>query len=148
MSRPVLAVFNARPLRLSRRIFTTLGELRDSYLLLLIVVGVVFLIIEVAALITGIVLTRRITRAVADLYRGTQYMQAGDFSHRVQIEHHDQLGELGESFNRMTTSIGELIEVENKRRRLENEISIAREVQNQLFPSSLPSVQFAIRSRR
>jgi sigma-B regulation protein RsbU (phosphoserine phosphatase) len=140
MSRPVLAVFNARPLRLSRRIFTTLGELRDSYLLLLIVVGVVFLIIEVAALITGIVLTRRITRAVADLYRGTQYMQAGDFSHRVQIEHHDQLGELGESFNRMTTSIGELIEVENKRRRLENEISIAREVQNQLFPSTLPSV--------
>src|SRR5260370_5246673 len=53
MSRPVLAVFNARPLRLSRRIFTTLRELRDSYLLLLIVVGLVFLIIEVDALITG-----------------------------------------------------------------------------------------------
>ena len=139
-SRPVLAVFNARPLRLSRRIFATLGELRDSYLLLLIVVGVVFLFIEAAALATGIVLTRRITRAVADLYRGTQYVQAGDFSHRVQIEHHDQLGELAESFNKMTTSVGELIEVENKRRRLENEISIAREVQNQLFPSSLPSV--------
>jgi phosphoserine phosphatase RsbU/P len=139
-SRPVLAVFNARPLRLSRRIFATLGELRDSYLLLLIVVGVVFLIIEAAALVTGIVLTRRITRAVADLYRGTQYVQAGDFSHRVQIEHHDQLGELAESFNKMTSSVGELIEVENKRRRLENEISIAREVQNQLFPSTLPSV--------
>ena len=139
-SRPVLAVFNARPLRLSRRIFATLGELRDSYLLLLIVVGVVFLIIEVAALITGIVLTRRITRAVADLYKGTQYVQAGDFSHRVQIEHHDQLGELAESFNKMTSSVGELIEAENTRRRLENEISIAREVQNQLFPSTLPSV--------
>jgi phosphoserine phosphatase RsbU/P len=139
-SRPVLAVFNARPLRLSRRIFATLGELRDSYLLLLMVVGVVFLIIEVAALVTGIVLTRRITRAVADLYRGTQYVQAGDFSHRVQIEHHDQLGELAESFNKMTASVGDLIEVENKRRRLENEISIAREVQNQLFPSTLPSV--------
>ena len=139
-SRPVLAVFNARPLRLSRRIFATLGELRDSYLLLLIVVGVVFLFIEAAALATGIVLTRRITRAVADLYRGTQYVQVGDFSHRVQIEHHDQLGELAESFNKMTSSVGELIEVENKRRRLENEISIAREVQNQLFPSTLPSV--------
>jgi phosphoserine phosphatase RsbU/P len=139
-SRPVLAVFNARPLRLSRRIFATLGELRGSYLLLLMVVGVVFLIIEVAALVTGIVLTRRITRAVADLYRGTQYVQAGDFSHRVQIEHHDQVGELAESFNKMTASVGDLIEVENKRRRLENEISIAREVQNQLFPSTLPSV--------
>src|SRR5256886_9557644 len=40
----------------------------------------------------------------------------------------------------MTDSIGELIEVENKRQRLENEISIAREVQIQLFPSTLPSV--------
>src|ERR1700694_516622 len=139
-SRPVLAVFNARPLRLSRRIFATLGELRDSYLLLLIVVGVVFLIIEAAALATGIVLTRRITRAVADLYRGTQYVQAMDFSHRVQIEKRDQLGELGESFNKMTGSIANLVEEENKRRRLENEISIAREVQNQLFPSTLPSV--------
>jgi len=140
MSRPVLAVFNARPLQLSRRIFATLGELRGSYLLLLIVVGVVFLLIEAAALATGIVLTRRITRAVADLYRGTQYVQAMDFSHRVQIERRDQLGELGESFNRMTGSISQLIEEENKRRRLEDEISIAREVQNQLFPSTLPSV--------
>src|SRR5260370_27683458 len=40
----------------------------------------------------------------------------------------------------MTSSIGTLIEEQNKRQRLENEISIAREVQNQLFPSTLPSV--------
>src|SRR2546421_541165 len=140
LHRPVLAVFNARPSRLNAGIFTSLGELRDSYLLLLILVGIVFLLIEAAALATGIVLTRRITRAVADLYRGTQYVQAMDFSHRVQIEHRDQLGELAESFNQMTRSISTLIEERNKRQRLENEISIAREVQNQLFPSTLPSV--------
>jgi sigma-B regulation protein RsbU (phosphoserine phosphatase) len=58
----------------------------------------------------------------------------------VQIERRDQLGELGESFNQMTGSISGLIEEQNKRQRLENEISIAREVQNQLFPSTLPSV--------
>jgi sigma-B regulation protein RsbU (phosphoserine phosphatase) len=63
-----------------------------------------------------------------------------DFSHRVQIEHRDQLGELAESFNQMTGSISTLIEEQNQRQRLENEISIAREVQNQLFPSTLPSV--------
>jgi sigma-B regulation protein RsbU (phosphoserine phosphatase) len=138
--RPVFATSNARPSRLNGRIFTSLGELRDSYLIFFFLVGIVFLIVEAAAFATGIVLTRRITRAVADLYRGTQYMQAMDFSHRVQIERRDQLGELAESFNKMTASISELIEEENKRRRLENEISIAREVQNQLFPSTLPSV--------
>jgi sigma-B regulation protein RsbU (phosphoserine phosphatase) len=140
LERPVFAASNARPSRLNARIFTSLGELRGSYLIFFFLLGIVFVVIEAAAFATGIVLTRRITRAVADLYRGTQYVQAMDFSHRVQIERRDQLGELGESFNRMTASISQLIEEENKRRRLENEISIAREVQNQLFPSTLPSV--------
>jgi sigma-B regulation protein RsbU (phosphoserine phosphatase) len=139
-ARPVLAVSNARPSRLNARIFTSLGELRGTYVILIVLVGIVFLLIEAVAWTTGIVLTRRITRAVADLYRGTQYVQGRDYSHRVQIEKQDQLGELADSFNKMTSSISELIEEETKRRRLENEISIAREVQNQLFPSTLPSV--------
>src|SRR5438876_1142549 len=138
--RPVLAVFNARPSQLNARMFTSFGEFRDTYRLMAIGLGALLVLIMIVALIPGIVLTRRITNAVADLYQATQFVKERDFSHRIQIERRDQLGELGESFNRMTSSIGELIEVENKRRRLENEISIAREVQNQLFPSTLPSV--------
>jgi sigma-B regulation protein RsbU (phosphoserine phosphatase) len=138
--RPVLAVFNARPSKLNSRIFASFGELRLFYLFGFILAAVVFLLIEAAAFVTGFVLTRRITRAIADLYRATQYVKSGDFSHRVPIEHRDQLGELGQSFNEMIGSISGLIEEQNKRQRLENEISIAREVQNQLFPSTLPSV--------
>jgi len=85
-------------------------------------------------------LTRRITSAVDGLYKATQYVQAGDFSHRVKIESRDQLGVLGESFNLMTGSVSNLIEEQKQRQRLENEISIAREVQNQLFPQRLPLV--------
>ena len=138
--RPVLAVTNARPSRLSARIFNSLGELRDSYLLLFIIVGIVFLIIELAALVTGISMTRTITTAIADLYQATQYVQSGDLTHRVRVDRRDQLGVLGESFNLMTGSISGLIEEQKQRQRLENEISIAREVQNQLFPKRLPSV--------
>ena len=140
LARPLLAVSNARPSRLSARIFTSLGELRNSYVILFVLVLIIFLLIEAAAWTTGIVLTRRITRAVSDLYKATQFVQAADFSHRIKVEQLDQLGALGESFNQMTGSIGTLIEEQNKRQRLENEISIAREVQNQLFPSTLPSV--------
>jgi len=140
LARPLLAVSNARPSRLNARIFTSLGELRSSYVIFFVLVGIIFLLIEAVAWTTGIVLTRRITRAVADLYQATQYVQTGDFSHRIQVERMDQLGVLADSFNQMTGSIGTLIEEQNKRQRLENEISIAREVQNQLFPSTLPSV--------
>ncbi|HLZ51506.1 MAG TPA: SpoIIE family protein phosphatase [Candidatus Acidoferrum sp.] len=140
LHRPVLVTFNARPSRLNSRIFSSLGELSDSYKILFIVIGVVFLLIEVAALITGIVMTRRITKAVSDLYHATQYVKTGDWTHRVRIDRRDQLGVLGESFNDMTGSISGLLEESKKRQRLENEISIASEVQNQLFPQKMPNV--------
>lgn len=137
---PVVASFNARPSRLNARIFASLGELGVIYFLPFVVAVIFLLLIEAAALFTGIVLTRRVTRAVDDLYRATQYVQIGDLTHRVRVDRRDQLGVLGESFNQMTGSIGGLIEEQKQRQRLENEISIAREVQNQLFPQKLPSV--------
>ena len=138
--RPVLVTFNARPSRLNGRIFSSLGELSDFYAIGFIALSVFFLLIEIAALITGIVMTRRITKAVSDLYHATQFVKTGDWTHRVRIERRDQLGVLGESFNDMTGSISALLEESKKRQRLENEISIASEVQNQLFPQKMPSV--------
>jgi sigma-B regulation protein RsbU (phosphoserine phosphatase) len=137
---PVLASFNARASHLNARIFTSLGELRGFYSQLFVGLGILFLLIEIAALITGIVLTTRITKAVSDLYHATQFVQSGDFSHRVHVEHRDQLGVLGESFNQMTESITTLIEEQRQRQRLQNELTIAREVQNQLFPQQVPHV--------
>jgi sigma-B regulation protein RsbU (phosphoserine phosphatase) len=136
----VLATFSLRPFAVNKRLFTTVGALGPLLLDILLAIGVVFLILELAALVTGIILTRTITRSVADLYEATLHIRRGDFAHRVRVPKRDQLGALGESFNEMTGSITELIEEQRQRQRLENEISIAREVQAQLFPQSLPSL--------
>jgi len=138
--RPVLVTFNARPSRLNRRIFSSLGELSSVFAILFVVVMIFFLLIEIAAFVTGFVMTRRITRAVSDLYLATQYVRSQDWTHRVKVERRDQLGMLGESFNEMTGSISALMDEQKKRQRLENEIAIASEVQNQLFPQKLPCV--------
>jgi sigma-B regulation protein RsbU (phosphoserine phosphatase) len=137
---PLLVNYSARLVPLNQRIFTSLGELSGPYIELFLLVLLVFLILEAGALVTGIVLTRTITRSVADLYDATQYVRAGDFSHRIRIERADQLGSLGESFNAMSASIHTLVEEQRKRQRLENEISIAHEVQAQLFPRKLPAI--------
>lgn len=138
---PVIARFSARPSSLNARIFSSVGELGRLYVIGFTVVAVIFLLLELAALLTGVIMTRRITKAVSDLYQATQYVKTGDWSHRVRIERRDQLGVLGESFNDMTGSISGLLEESKKRQRLENELSIASEVQNQLFPQKLPSVE-------
>jgi phosphoserine phosphatase RsbU/P len=139
--RPVLITFNARPSQLNHRIFSSLGEFSGLYAVLFVGVSIFFLLIELAALITGIVMTRRITRAVSDLYVATQYVTNQDWTHRVKVERRDQLGLLGESFNEMTGSISRLLDEQKKRQRLENELAIASEVQNQLFPQKMPCVQ-------
>jgi len=140
LQRPVLVTFNARPSRLNIRIFSSLGELTGSFAILFVAILIVFLLIEIAAFITGFVMTRQITKAVSGLYEATQYVKAGDWNPGVRIERRDQLGVLGESFNDMTGSISALLEESKKRQRLENELSIASEVQNQLFPQKVPSL--------
>src|SRR5258708_6663699 len=137
---PVFASFSARPSVLNGRIFSSLGEFSSSTVFGFELIAIFLLLIEIVALVTGIVLTRAITSAVDELYQATQLVQAGDLTHRVKIERRDQLGILGESFNLMTGSISSLIEEQRQRQRLENEIAIAREVQNQLFPQRMPSV--------
>jgi len=138
---PVFAFFTARRSQLNHRIFASVGEFSGARIFQIQLLAAVFLVIELAALIIGILLARAITATVSELYRATQFVQEGNFSHRVIIERKDQLGVLGESFNTMTSSISRLIDEQKQLQRLENEISIAREVQDQLFPRSFPQVQ-------
>jgi sigma-B regulation protein RsbU (phosphoserine phosphatase) len=103
-----------------------------------IAVAALFLLVEFVSLITGIQLTRTITGAVHELYEGTQHVKEADFSWRVPVKGNDQLAELTTSFNTMTENLGRLIVVAKEKERLESELAIAREVQNQLFPKDVP----------
>lgn len=130
--------------KLYEHLFAALGELAASIKLLL-AVGVVVLAIFVAiAIYIGTGLTRSVTGAVAQLYQATTHVNRGDFSHRISITSNDQIAALAGSFNLMTESIEKLIVEQKQKQRLENEITIAQEVQAQLFPqhiSQLPSLE-------
>jgi sigma-B regulation protein RsbU (phosphoserine phosphatase) len=98
----------------------------------------IFLLVEMASLWAGIKLTRAITGAVHELYEGTRHVREGDFSYRIPVQGTDQIAELGSSFNTMTENLGRLIVVAKEKERLESELAIARDVQNQLFPKDVP----------
>lgn len=100
--------------------------------------GGIFLFVEVVSLIIGFTLSRRITRSVHDMYQGTLALQKGDLQHRIPVRRKDQLGLLAHSFNQMTSSIARLLEEVSEKKRLEQELEIAREVQATLFPKQLP----------
>ena len=113
--------------------------LDDKLQAVFIAIIALFLFIEIASLRAGVKLTRSITGSVNELYHGTQRVKEGDFSYRIPVKGDDQLAELGASFNTMTENLGSLIVVAKEKERLQSELEIAREVQNQLFPRDVPS---------
>ncbi len=137
---PVLVSFWLRPMMVNQALFKSTGAIGPYLLVILAAAGFIFVILEVGALATGTILTRTITRSIGDLYQATLHVRRGDFSHRVRVANRDQLGSLGDSFNEMTGSISELIDSQRVRQRLENEVEIARGVQQQLFPQTIPSL--------
>jgi serine phosphatase RsbU (regulator of sigma subunit) len=99
-----------------------------------------FLVIEVSAIFVGLVLARSITGSVHALSQGTEHVRLGDFGYKVHVRSRDQLGELADSFNLMTTSIQELLRQSAEKERLEEELRVARAIQMSLLPKDRVSV--------
>jgi phosphoserine phosphatase RsbU/P len=106
----------------------------QGLLIFLIIIGVLFLIIQALALVAGMALARSITGSVHELFEGTERVRRGDFTHKIAITARDQLGELAESFNSMTASIEDLLRQAAEKKRLEEELRIAHEIQMSLLP--------------
>jgi sigma-B regulation protein RsbU (phosphoserine phosphatase) len=109
-------------------------RLADAILVMVFVVAFLFLIIEAVALLMGLALARSITSSVHELFMGTERVRQGDFTHRINIQSSDQLGELAGSFNQMTGSIENLLQTAAEKKRLEEELRIARQIQMSLLP--------------
>jgi putative nucleotidyltransferase with HDIG domain len=87
-------------------IASSAGLLADTNALRVMLV-VLFLAGVLLTLLIGIWLARRITRPVNQLVEATRLVSAGDLEHRAPVTTHDEIGELTESFNLMTSSLKE-----------------------------------------
>ncbi len=127
---------DSRPSLLYRQLFggSLSGITTRVIRISLFVLCVLFALIEVLALYMAVRLSRTITASVSDLYQATRSVDRGDLTHRIGVEQDDQLGELGQSFNRMTSSLQRLLMEQQEKERMQNELSIAQEVQANLFP--------------
>jgi sigma-B regulation protein RsbU (phosphoserine phosphatase) len=140
---------HSRPSLLYKQLFgSSLSGIVTSYIRNgLVALCILFAIIEALALWMAIRLSSSITTSVHELYAATQRVDRGDFAPRISAtstRQQDQLGELARSFNRMTGSLERLLVEQKEKERLQSELSIAQEVQANLFPhaaQSLPDLE-------
>jgi sigma-B regulation protein RsbU (phosphoserine phosphatase) len=120
------------------------GRITDTVRTLFISICVFFALLEVFAFYVAMRLTTSMTGSVEDLYAATLSMESGDLSHRIEVHQEDQLADLSRSFNRMSWALGRLIESQKEKERMQSELSIAQEVQANLFPRAsvrVPSLE-------
>ena len=138
---PHLLVVTTRPSAVLSAIFGEKFVYGQASLYFFLGVMALFIAMEATALFAALALTRTVTGAVHNLYAGTQRVTHGDFAHRIQVNGRDQLAALATSFNAMTENLERLFHVEKEKERLQSELEIAREVQNQLFPKNAPTMR-------
>jgi sigma-B regulation protein RsbU (phosphoserine phosphatase) len=130
-----------RPSLLYGRLFAALGEFATLAEGALLSILVLFTLIVLVALYVGSRLTRTMTLSVANLYTATQHLNRGEFNYRIEVRERDQLAALQTSFNSMASSLEKLMVEQRDKQRLENELTIAHEVQAQLFPRQISALE-------
>ena len=94
---------------------------------------------SVLAILGALALSRQLTGPLLRLADGVRAVSGGDFTQTVAVTGRDEVAELSDAFNRMTSQLGRLREVEEKMRRQERlstlgEVAagLAHEVRNPL----------------
>lgn len=136
----LLTIFT-RPSAVLGVLFDVQSEVGFDIFVVFAIIASLLLFVWIVSVVIGVSLTRTITGAVHALYSGTEKIAKGDFGYRIPVTGKDQLASLGTSFNNMTTQLESLVKVAKEKERLQSEVEIASEVQNQLFPRSAPSMK-------
>lgn len=92
-----------------QRAFALPDIVGDEILALLRGMIVAFALALVVAAVAGFSLLRAITKPLQQLKTLMNTMRKGDFTQRMQIVRQDELGDLGEGFNRMADEVMELV---------------------------------------
>jgi len=118
------------------------GAQADNYVstLLQFTAGLIILLLVfyAMAVLFAAVLIFSITRAVNRIEKGTKAVERGDFTYRIAMKPQNQLGEMAQSFDRMTESIATLLVNVAENERLQSEIEIAASIQRNLLPKEGP----------
>jgi serine phosphatase RsbU (regulator of sigma subunit) len=120
-----------------------MGLHRASWVSPLITIAFTLGLIYACGTFLSLRLSRRIVGVIDTMSHAAHQIGMGDFSVRIRVTGEDQLGSLVASFNAMISHLEGLREQDRSRVALERDITLAREVQQYLYPRSVPVVSDA-----
>ncbi|HEY6320310.1 MAG TPA: SpoIIE family protein phosphatase, partial [Thermoanaerobaculia bacterium] len=142
----LLVTLSGTPRIVRQHLFAANGEIDAPSWAVLVGLAVLLFNVYAAAALMALFMIVGLSRAVNRLSRATDAVRHGDFSVRIPGGRRDQIGDLQRTFNEMAANLEMLVAASAQKELLEKELSLARDLQNSLIPSNLPSgegVEFA-----
>lgn len=93
------------------------------------------------SIIFGYILSLVVTRPILKLNTAVKDIAHGNFEHRVDIKTADEVGELGQSVNQMAEDLTQATEAKIYKSRVEKELELAKKIQENILPKSIPTIQ-------
>jgi len=91
-------------------------------------------------ILMALYMATRVTRPVRKLAEGAGAISDGNFQYRVDIKSNDELGFLGNVFNKMSHDLEKSMEARVYKERVGREVELARQVQKEIIPAELPKL--------
>lgn len=110
-------------------------------IIILVFAALLFVGVESFAFFSAVRMGRSIAQSVSRLREGTERLQLGDFSFRIESTGRDELANLASAFNDMAASLEVAQRTALEKERLEGELSLARRIQQRLLPTTPPKIQ-------
>lgn len=102
-------------------------------------------IFTIIAIIVGIIgaytLATIIIKPIKKLSEGAVIIGTGNLDYKIEIKSHDELGQLADEFNNMTGRLKEAQRSLIEKERYEEQLEIARGIQENLLPDRFPSLK-------
>jgi serine phosphatase RsbU (regulator of sigma subunit) len=124
-------------------LFTTARDnpLAVVVLIVLAAIAILFIIAAWITIVMVISMGRSITASVRVLTGATAALREGRLDHRIAIEGEDELWRVAASFNEMADGLEKMREMELTNERLEEELRVARRIQERLLPEAPPAME-------
>jgi len=114
----------------------------SSYILLLLIGYALVNFVVVKRMVKfGSEINRIIVQKFNQLRKGIREIASGNLDYKVKVEGEDEFVELAERFNQMGDKLKESIAEAREKERLQQELAIARQVQLDMLPATLPDIQ-------
>lgn len=132
--RPVFAMIIAPTRTIHQPAEHAVRRLQENLTESLVTTGGILIVLLLIVLVSAFVMSFRLTRPIRELAEASNRVAGGDLDARVTVNRKDELGQLGNAFNKMVPALRD-------RMKIRESLEVAMQVQQSLLPVGSPSMK-------